>query len=148
MVRDCSGRAVKAAAGYKASGPGSIPAAPTSRDSLMTALGAGNKYPEAQGLGLGKSRFLSMVVVLERYIYIYIYIYIYTRPLVMTPRTKRYRAAQPRVHDQIKPSSSSKSESAKKKVAASTTRMQTSERVEIFFLRLLSHRTTVRRHEE
>jgi len=56
-TEDCSGRAVKAAAGYKVSGPGSIPAAPTSRDSLMTALGAGNKYPEAQGLGLGKPRF-------------------------------------------------------------------------------------------
>ena len=56
--KDCSGRAVKAAAGHKVSGPGSIPAAPTSRDSLMTALGAGNKYPEAQGLGLGKPRFL------------------------------------------------------------------------------------------
>ena len=57
MKKDCSGRAVKAAAGYMVSGPGSIPAAPTSRDSLMTALGAGNKYPEAQGLGLGKPRF-------------------------------------------------------------------------------------------
>ena len=58
---DCSGRAVKAAAGYRVSGPGSIPAAPTSRDSLMIALGAGNKYPEAQGLGLGKPLFLDGV---------------------------------------------------------------------------------------
>ena len=61
-VQDCSCRAVtvKAAAGYRVSGPGSIPAAPTSRDSLMTALGAGNKYPEAQGLGLGKPWFSSL----------------------------------------------------------------------------------------
>ena len=56
-LKDCSGRAGKAAAGYKVSGPGLIPAAPTSRDSLMTALGAGNKNPEAQGLGLGKRAF-------------------------------------------------------------------------------------------
>ena len=62
FLQDCSGRAVKAAAGYKASGPGSIPAAPTSRDSLMTALGAGNKYPEAQGLGLGKPWFFLCVI--------------------------------------------------------------------------------------
>ena len=56
---DCSCRAVKAAAGYKVSGLGLIPAAPTSRDSLMTALGAGNKYPKTQGLGLGKPRFFA-----------------------------------------------------------------------------------------
>ena len=60
---DCRGRAVKAAAGYKVSGPGSIPAAPTSRDSLMTALGAGNKYPETQGLGLGKPRFFLQILI-------------------------------------------------------------------------------------
>jgi hypothetical protein len=48
---------LESAACHKVSGPGSIPAAPTSRDSLMTALGAGNKYPEAQGLGLGKPPF-------------------------------------------------------------------------------------------
>ena len=65
-MKDCSCRAVKAAAGNKLSGPGSIPAAPTSRDSLMTALGAGNKYPEAQGLGLGKPRFFYLDIVLKK----------------------------------------------------------------------------------
>ena len=59
MVRtlDCNCRAVKAAAGKTVSGPGSIPAAPTSRDSLLTALGAGNKYLEAQGLRSWEPRF-------------------------------------------------------------------------------------------
>jgi len=64
--RDCSCRAVKAAASNKVSGPGSIPAAPTSRDSLMTVLGAGNKYAEAQGVGLGKPRFFYLDIVLKK----------------------------------------------------------------------------------
>ena len=57
ITQGCTCKAVKAAACYKEVGQGLIPAARTSRDSLVTALGAGNKYPEAQGLNLGKTLF-------------------------------------------------------------------------------------------
>ena len=65
----CSGRAVKAPAGYKVSGPGSIPAALTSKDSLMTIWGLVINTPKLRASVLGNPG-----------LYIYIYIYKFHLP--------------------------------------------------------------------